>query len=71
MWLVSTFEKIYLKKIFFVSTFLDWYKIHTMSLKKLIIYCQFLNKFLNKLKCYVALSFKWDTEFEIIIIADS
>lgn len=25
MWLVSTFEKIYLKKIFFVSTFLDWY----------------------------------------------
>ena len=27
MWLVSTFEKIYLKKIFFVSTFLDWYNI--------------------------------------------
>ena len=26
MWLVSTFEKIYLKKIFFVSTSLDWYK---------------------------------------------
>ena len=26
MWLVSTFEKIYLKKIFFVSTFLDWYR---------------------------------------------
>ena len=25
MWLVSTFEKIYFKKIFFVSTFLDWY----------------------------------------------
>ncbi len=27
MWLVSTFEKIYLKKIFFVSTSLDWYKL--------------------------------------------
>ena len=25
MWRVSTFEKLYLKKIFFVSTFLDWY----------------------------------------------
>ena len=25
MWRVSTFEKIYLRKIFFVSTFLDWY----------------------------------------------
>ena len=27
MWLVSTFEKNYLRKIFFVSTFLDWYKL--------------------------------------------
>ena len=27
MWLVSTFEKIYLKKIFFVSTSLDWYSV--------------------------------------------
>ena len=33
MWLVSTFEKIYLKKIFFVSTFLDWYKAVGLSRK--------------------------------------
>lgn len=26
MWLMSTFEKGNKKKIFFVSTFLDWYK---------------------------------------------
>ena len=31
MWLVSTFEKIYLKKIFFVSTFLDWYKSYSIT----------------------------------------
>ena len=31
MWLVSTFEKIYFKKIFFVSTFLDWYNFRNVK----------------------------------------
>ena len=33
MWLVSTFEKTNLKILFFVSTFLDWYKAVGLSRK--------------------------------------
>ena len=40
MWCVSTFEKINDKKIFFVSTFLDWYK------------CAFMTGTLVHCKCY-------------------
>ena len=49
MWLVSTFEKIYLKKIFFVSTFLDWYKngyylFILLKNKKMLSDCCILNR---------------------------
>jgi len=44
MWLVSTFEKNYLRKIFFVSTFLDWYNPLEKWKKKRNILLIFLRK---------------------------
>ena len=37
MWLMSTFENENLKIIFFVSTFLDWYKLHDLFRKNVFI----------------------------------
>lgn len=41
MWLMSTFENENLKIIFFVSTFLDWYKTEQKKSEK----CDFWNLF--------------------------
>lgn len=54
MWLVSTFEKIYLKKIFFVSTFLDWY-----NLRNLLLIITPANKVVKKKLAF----FKYHTAF--------
>lgn len=44
MWLMSTFENENLKIIFFVSTFLDWYKTEQKKRKNVIFGIGFTKK---------------------------
>lgn len=44
MWLMSTFENENLKIIFFVSTFLDWYKQSRKNRKNVILGICFMQK---------------------------
>ena len=57
MWLVSTFEKIYFKKIFFVSTFLDWYRKSLISWNCVTILLFFLRITLHIL--FICLEFRY------------